>query len=122
MFNKLIYGLSILLIGSTTFLFFQNKSLTEKTYEILAINNYRSLSYLQYLDKKEYVKLKESLIVDLRELIKNYDKNIDKIRNISDDNLDLNKTKLIMRDCESKGTGDNDNPHISPTLSQHKLQ
>ena len=108
-------------MASTTFLLFQNKLLTEKTYEILAINNYKSLSYLQYLDKKEYTELKESLIIDLRELIKNYNKNIfiknsvlknickdiDKIKNILDDNLDLNKTKLIMRDCEGQRYDDN---------------
>ena len=116
MLIKIVSTLLVLFMGSTIFLFLQNRSLTEKTYEILAINNYKSLSYLLYLKKNKSLRLKESLIADLVQLIQNYDKTIyfkNKIlKNICKDitlienslgkDIDKSNIKLIQKDCGKK--------------------
>jgi len=112
MFNKLIYGLIILLMICATFLFFQNKVLKEKTYEIVAINDYKSLSYLIALEHNKSSDLRQMLIADIDSFILNYDKNIylnnillknicndiDKIKDLLG-NVELIKIKIIKKDC-----------------------
>ena len=115
MFNKLIYGLFVILMGYTTFLFFQNKALREKTYEIVAINDYKSLSYLIALEHNKSSDLRQMLIADIDSFVLNYDKNIylnnTLLKNICNDidkikdllgNVDLIKIKIIKNDCQKK--------------------
>jgi len=115
MFNKLIYGLFVILMGYTTFLFFQNKALREKTYEIVAINDYKSLSYLIALEHNKSSDLRQMLIADIDSFVLNYDKNIylnnTLLKNICNDidkikdllgNVDLIKIKIIKKDCQKK--------------------
>ena len=114
MSKKLIYIALIFFMGSTIFLFLQNKSLTEKTYEILSISDYKSLSFLTILENHEYLKLKISLIEDLKQFVNNYNKNIyfkngvlknickdiDTIEYILGKDIYVSKINTIKKDCK----------------------
>jgi hypothetical protein len=113
MFKKIIYVLLVLLVGSTIYLLIQNRLLTKKIYEIVAISNYNSLTYLYALDNNKSDKVKESLISNVEQFIKDYDKKIylnnQLLKNICKDinlieyilNKDDNdiKIKKIKNDC-----------------------
>ena len=103
-------------MGSTIFLFVQNKSLTEKLDEIVSISNYKSLAHLTALENHENIKLKISLSEDLKQFIKMYDKNIyfnnhllknickdiDTIENILGEDAYIPKIETIKRDCKKE--------------------
>jgi len=116
MSKKLIYIALIFFMGSTIFLFLQNKALTEKIDEILAVSNYKSLSYLTALDNKEYAMLKTMLVEDLKQFTKMYKKNIyfnhhvlknickdiDTIEHLAGEDTYLSNIDTIKRDCKKK--------------------
>lgn len=112
--NKISYVLCALLTTGIIFLLIQNKLLTEKNYTILAIENYKSYTYLYALKNNDYKKLKLSLTEDLRQLIKNYDKklyfengvlkhickDIENIKKIIGKKTD-HKIMTIIKDCKN---------------------
>lgn len=111
--NKIAYPIIIVLLIFISYLFIQNKTLSEQLHMTVAIQNYKSYTYYRTLKDKQYEKLELYLKEDIKQLVSDYNEklylknpllkhicnDVDQLKKILDMNTTVEKIGVIKKDC-----------------------